>query len=287
MPAPDGSGLARKEYQPPQGELEEALADIWQELLNIDQVGRQDHFFDLGGHSLLVMKLMERLRQRGWEMSVQSVFNSPELEALAREITSSYVQRYQAPANLILADTQAITPEMLPLFELQPEGSGLSQQEIDHIVSQVPGGVNNIQDIYPLAPLQEGILFHHRLTEHGLYVTPTLLLVESEQRMNSFLSALQAVVDRHDILRTAILWGGLSQSVQVVCREAKFEVEQIELDSDRDERAQLDDLMELSQLHVDVTKAPLMRVQVAPSAEQWSLVRVDPATPPGDRSCLG
>ena len=40
LPAPDGSGLARKEYQPPQGELEEALVDIWQELLNIDQVGQ-------------------------------------------------------------------------------------------------------------------------------------------------------------------------------------------------------------------------------------------------------
>ena len=115
---------------------------------------------------------------------------------------------------------------MLPLVELEAE-------HIERIVQAVPGGAANIQDIYPLAPLQEGILFHHLLNEQGRtrMSCRCCCAVSSQERLEIDRS-LQAVIDRHDVLRTAVLWEQLPQPVQVVYRRAQLPVEEIELAAD-------------------------------------------------------
>ncbi|KPW05838.1 Syringopeptin synthetase C, partial [Pseudomonas syringae pv. atrofaciens] len=60
LPAPDRSSVASQGYEAPEGDTEMAIARIWQDLLQLEQVGRHDHFFELGGHSLLAVKLIER-----------------------------------------------------------------------------------------------------------------------------------------------------------------------------------------------------------------------------------
>ena len=77
LPAPEGDGYAYREYEPPQGELEESIAQLWQELLGADRVGRHDNFFDLGGHSLLAVTLISRLREQGLQTDVRALFNTP------------------------------------------------------------------------------------------------------------------------------------------------------------------------------------------------------------------
>ncbi|MBV9678562.1 MAG: amino acid adenylation domain-containing protein, partial [Acidobacteriaceae bacterium] len=253
LPAPDVSAVVTHAYEAPQGEVEQVLAEIWQQLLQVERVGRQDHFFELGGHSLLAVTLLARLRQQGLQADVRALFTSPTLAAFAAAV-SAQSGLVEVPPNRIPRDCERITPEMLPLVQLAPE-------QIERIVRGVPGGAANVQDIYPLAPLQEGILFQHLVAGEGdPYLLPLLLSFDSRGRLDSYLEALQAVIARHDILRTAVVWEGLPEPVQVVWRQAPLVVEELVLEEVGDDRAgQLRAYAGRRQYRLDVRQAPLLR----------------------------
>ncbi|MGH9347563.1 MAG: SDR family NAD(P)-dependent oxidoreductase [Vicinamibacterales bacterium] len=76
-------------YAPPQDALEAAVAEVWQDMLGLEKVGRDDHFLDLGGNSLLAVDLAGRLRKRfGADLHIDAIFNSPTVAALARVLAS-------------------------------------------------------------------------------------------------------------------------------------------------------------------------------------------------------
>ena len=271
LPAPRLEAYSSREYEAPQGEIEEVLAGIWQELLRVERVGRQDNFFELGGHSLLIVQMMERLRRAGFHAEVRGVFENPTLASLAGTLSGEGAKEFGVPANLIPPECDEITPRMLPLVDLDAD-------QIQRIVRTVSGGAGNIQDIYPLAPLQEGILFHHLLSEHGdVYVVPMLLSLVSRQRLDELIAALQGVVDRHDVLRTAVLWEQLPRPVQVVYRRVSLPVEPIVLDSGRDPLEQLEERMKPERQRLDLRRAPPLRLEVAadPNGVRWyALLRI-------------
>jgi amino acid adenylation domain-containing protein len=266
LPAPESRPEEMGEYVAPRTELERTLVDIWAQVLRVDQVGVNDNFFELGGHSLLIVQMLERLRRAGLSAQLRSIYATPTLAQLARTLSREGAAEPPIPANLIPADCEHITPQMLPLVELE-------SQHIQRIVQAVPAGAANVQDIYPLAPLQEGILFHHLLNVHGVdaYSRPVLLSLASQDTLQRFIQALQQVIDRHDILRTAVLWEHLPRPVQVVHRRATLPVEHLVLDAQRDPLAQLQEHLQPQRQRLDLRQAPLLRLQVAadPRGGQW------------------
>ncbi|XP_031638912.1 uncharacterized protein LOC116351024, partial [Contarinia nasturtii] len=86
LPAPDGEAFARQLYEEPRGEMEEKLAEIWSELLGIERISRHDNFFALGGHSLLIIRMLTQLRNIGLDTSVREIFDTPSLAALAETL---------------------------------------------------------------------------------------------------------------------------------------------------------------------------------------------------------
>ncbi|MCE0460638.1 non-ribosomal peptide synthetase [Pseudomonas uvaldensis] len=256
LPAPGPEALVRREYEAPQGETENLLARLWAEVLQIERVGRHDHFFELGGHSLLAVGLAERMRQHGLAADVQVLFGQPTLAALAAATGNG--REIVVPANRIAADCIHITPQMLPLVQLD-------QDTLDRVVATVPGGAGNVQDIYPLAPLQEGILYHHVTAELGdPYLLQSRLAFDSVERLEAFADALRQVMVRHDILRSAVLWEGLTTPVQVVWREARLPVQQVQLDPAQGAILdQLHERFDARHYRLDISQAPLIRLVYA------------------------
>ncbi|MBK9394963.1 MAG: amino acid adenylation domain-containing protein [Uliginosibacterium sp.] len=257
-------------YVAPRTMIEDVLSGIWAEVLKLERVGVHDNFFRIGGHSLLAVSLIERIRQAGLHASVQALFATPTVAALAGALRDE-IDMVQVPPNTISPECSAITPDMLPLVRLQ-------SRDIERIVAAVPGGVANVQDIYPLAPLQEGILFHYLMSSEGdPYLLRALLGFDTKARVDAYVQALQAVVDRHDILRTAVLWEGLPEPVQVVWRHARLRVEEVNLDiAGGDAVQQLAARYDPRRYRLDVREAPLLRVFIAHDAEhsRWVMLQL-------------
>lgn len=258
LPVPEMGSFVTRPYEPPIGEKEVILVELLQDLLKISRVGRTDNFFELGGHSLLIGALAERLARRGLALNVVNVFNSPTVMTMASTLGDETTPVSGDTSAEIPDGCHEITPEMVSLVALSP-------RQLERIAESVPGGMRNVQDIYPLAPLQEGVLFHHLLdeTKGDPYIVSTLLKIDSRARLEEWLAALQEVIDHHDALRTAVVWEELPQPVQVVYRTATLPVDEVALPRSASVGEQVNAWVKPESQRIDVRQAPLMRVQFA------------------------
>src|SRR6185503_18524802 len=85
LPEAQVTTAASPVYEEPRGELEAELARVWAAVLGVDRVGAYDSFFDVGGHSLLMVEAQRRVREElGREVSVMEMFQFPTVSALAQ-----------------------------------------------------------------------------------------------------------------------------------------------------------------------------------------------------------
>ncbi|HEX6370557.1 MAG TPA: non-ribosomal peptide synthetase, partial [Longimicrobium sp.] len=99
LPAPADDAYARHGFEAPVGETEQALAEIWAEVLGLARVGRWDDFFDLGGHSLLAARVASRVSERfGAHVSATAIFLHATLAGLAQAVDEARASQSAHPA---------------------------------------------------------------------------------------------------------------------------------------------------------------------------------------------
>jgi amino acid adenylation domain-containing protein len=200
-------------YEAPQGEVEQILAGIWAEVLGIGQVGRNDNFFEVGGDSILSLQIVTRMRRAGWKITPRQLFEYQNVAALA-----------------VLTERVETVPVQESAAVAAEAGRGYLREYLNtEAIDALPFREDEIEDIYPLAPIQEGMLFHTlEAPGNGLYVTQLNVSVEGLDP-ERLVQAWRTMIARHPVLRTGFLWqAGLARPLQAVFRQADAAVIQMD-----------------------------------------------------------
>jgi amino acid adenylation domain-containing protein len=232
-------------YRAPSTPAEEILAGVWSRVLGVDRVGVHDNFFALGGDSILSLQIVALARERGLEVSLHQIFQ------------------------------QQTIAELAPLAAMAGGGDGCSMAEclepfalIDAADrGRLPAGV---EDAYPLARLQDGMLFHLRLaTEEQPYHNIDSFHLRGPLSPEALAEAWRRVVARHPVLRTAFDFTAYGEPLQLVYAasspdiELGLEVEDLRGLSEAEQEERIERFLAGRRSQpLDLARPPLLRLHV-------------------------
>lgn len=209
----------------PQTETEKALALIWTEVLKVDNIGINDEFFNMGGHSLLAIQAVSRIRDVfGVEIPLQSLFESPTIAGLATVLSAAKgSQAVQRIERRKLAGSPPLS---------------FAQEQLWFLDQLAPGSpVYNMGDV---------VNFHGKYNAEAMH------------------RAIQELVRRHEILRTSFSHSG-GQAVQMISPEVNLPLAELDLSSLSEQERQQEwtrVVREQERKPFDLSRAPLLRATV-------------------------
>ncbi|UFS98674.1 non-ribosomal peptide synthetase [Nocardia huaxiensis] len=174
------------EQTAPRTPVEQQLAQVWCEVLDRESVSVFDNFYDLGGDSILLLRVRARAEARGLLISARDIAESPTIAELAER-----------------ARTGAVVAAPIEPFALVP---GIDRARLGHV-----------EDAYPLTRLQLGMLFHSReRAESSLYHDVFRYSLRMPWDEAEFRAALRRSIARHPMLRTSFDLAAYSEPLQLV-----------------------------------------------------------------------
>ncbi|MFJ2529352.1 non-ribosomal peptide synthase/polyketide synthase [Pseudomonas helmanticensis] len=191
---------AAQQHVEPVNATEQALVDIWKDVLGLAQVSTSDSFFALGGDSIISIQVVSRARQQGLELSPKDLFQHPTIGQLAQRVGVS-------------SDAPVATLVDMPLH-------GLSEAQ----VAELPLAQDQLAGLYRLSPMQQGMLFLGlNSPEADLYINQLCIPVQGLDPAR-LKDAWETVSRRHDILRTGFLWQDMAEPLQFVLADPQLPI---------------------------------------------------------------
>jgi amino acid adenylation domain-containing protein len=201
--------LAGSQKSLPATDSERKLQQLWVDVLGVDAslIGRDDHFFHLGGDSVLTIHLSAAVRKIGLSLPASIIFQYPTLSEMATALESrnrdleSTKEALYSPFGLLAPSTSfdVLLDDIQSLRELK----------------------NRIEDIYPCTPLQEG-LFALTLRDPGAYTLRRSYQLPTTLDVHRFQNAWQQLVKETQILRSRIVFAPSLKAYQIVMREEEI-----------------------------------------------------------------
>jgi len=236
----------------PRSGTEQKLAQIWADVIGVEEVGIRDNFFELGGDSIQAIQIVARSQRSGIKVSPNQFFESLTVEKLAASIDE---ERNNSESGQ------------------QSNGSSLqlSFQAPNELLQ--PG----VTDVYPLSPMQQGMLFH-AVSEpgSGVYVDQVAVSLQGALDQNRFAYAIRTAANRHSVLRTTFVWEDVEEPLQVVHDEVDFSISLVDWrDQDADQaRSKFLELIESNRRNgFDLASASLLKFTLIQLSEQkWTLL---------------
>ncbi|MFC8313030.1 amino acid adenylation domain-containing protein [Gordonia sp. NPDC057258] len=179
--------------RPPETPAERIIAALFAEVLELDDVTADDNFFTLGGDSIVSMQLVAAAKAAGLSLTPRAIFEAKTVAALAAIATTASATGDPATGSAV---EQAVTEQNSPLVDL-PDA------DLDRLRNDYP----RLSDVWPLSPTQSGIHFHSTLDPDAVdtYTVQSTIALSGPVDAGLLRRAAQALVDRHDVLRTAFV----------------------------------------------------------------------------------
>ncbi|MFY9528962.1 MAG: amino acid adenylation domain-containing protein [Candidatus Acidiferrales bacterium] len=201
----------------PDGPLQKELAQIWSEVLGIDTIALDDNFFDLGGHSLAAVQITFKIRRNfGVDFPLQALLQAPALRAQAQRLEEELLAQADAiELEKVVTDRlSALSPEQRAQAALQLLRARRKQPFAEfEPLPEIHPDPQNRYDQFPLSDIQEAYLIGRSdNVELGNISCQTYSEVDvSDWDHERLESALQAMIERHEMLRCIVLPDGRQQ----------------------------------------------------------------------------
>jgi len=222
LPEPDRAAFVNQGFVAPLGQTEGVLAAIWADLLKVDQVGRFDNFFMLGGHSLMAVRMINRISSLGVRLQISTLFASSQLSELA-----------------------AVLDQQLSLKKVQEESIPTISRD----------------GVLPLSFPQQRLWFLAQMEGASeTYNIPLAVRLQGSLNIDSWQLALNTLFARHESLRSVFVEveGQPQVKITPAASGMPFVIHKLRNASDADER--LTELVELeAKAPFDLAMGPLIR----------------------------